>query len=159
MGSPRIVVTRPGDVLSRVGEHLGWSEWHTVSQTKIDHFAEATGNRSPIHVDPEYAKQTPYGGTIAFGMQIQAMTTFLLSDIWELRATGGADVGSNEVRHLSPVPAGGRVRLGAVIAAAEEIAPNGVRATMDLTFAVEDNERPACVAQIVYIYTFPDEAT
>ena len=93
-----------------------------MSQTEIDHFAEATGNRAPIHVDPEYAKHTPYGRTIAFGMQIQAMTTMLLSDIWELRVTGGVDVGSNKVRHLAPVVAGARVRLGAVIAAAEEVA-------------------------------------
>jgi acyl dehydratase len=159
MGTPGIVVAQPADLLSRVGEHVGWSEWHTVTQAEIDHFAEATGNRAPIHVDPEFAKQTPYGGTIAFGMQIQAMTTFLLSDIWDLRATGGADVGSNKVRHLAPVIAGGRVRLGVVIAAAEEVAPNGVRTTMDLTFEVEGSERPACVAEVVYIYSFPEDST
>lgn len=148
-----IVVAQPADILSRVGEHLGWSEWHTVTQAHIDHFAEATGNLAPIHTDPAYAKQTPYGGTIAFGMQIQAMTTMLLSDIWELKTTGGADLGSNKVRHLSPVIAGGRVRLGAVITEAEEVA-TGVRTTLDLTFEVEGSERPACVAQIVYIYSF-----
>lgn len=153
--SPAIVIAQPEDLLGRVGEHLGWSEWHTVTQAEIDHFAEATGNRAPIHVDPEYAKATPYGGTIAFGMQIQAMATMLLSDLWELRVSGGADVGSNKVRHLAPVVAGARVRLGAVIAAAEEVA-SGVRTTLDLTFEIEGSERPACVAQIVYIYGFGD---
>jgi acyl dehydratase len=158
MSAPKTVVAQPADVLTRVGEHLGWSEWHTVAQAEIDHFAEATGNRAPIHVDPDFAKQTPYGHTIAFGMQIQAMTTLLLSDILDLRATGGVDVGSNKVRHLAPVFAGGRVRLGVVIAAAEEVPPNGVRTTMDLTFEVEGSERPACVAQVVYIYSFPDDS-
>jgi acyl dehydratase len=86
-------------------------------------------------------------------MQIQAMTTMLLSDLWELRVSGGVDVGSNKVRHLAPVVEGARVRLGAVIAEAEEVA-SGVRTTLDLTFEVDDNERPACVAQIVYIYGF-----
>lgn len=151
--SESIVIAQPIDLLSRVGEHLGWSEWHTVTQTAIDHFAEATGNRAPIHVDPEYAKGTPYGGTIAFGMQIQAMATILLSDLWELRVTGGADAGSNKVRHLGPIVAGARVRLGAVIVAAEEV-EGGVRTTLDLTFEVEGGVRPACVAQIVCVYLF-----
>ena len=61
-----IVIAKPDDLLGRVGEHLGWSDWHTVTQAEIDHFAEATGNRSRIHVDPEYAKQTAFGGTIAW---------------------------------------------------------------------------------------------
>jgi acyl dehydratase len=150
---PAIIVAQPADLLGRVGEHLGWSEWHTVTQAEIDHFAEATGNRAPIHVDTEYAKQTSYGRTIAFGMQIQAMTTMLLSDLWELRVAGGADLGSNKVRHLAPVVEGARVRLGAVITAAEEV-ETGVRTTLDLTFELDGSERPACVAQIVYIYSF-----
>ena len=150
-----IVVSQPDDLTSRVGEHLGWSDWHTVTQTEIDHFAEATGNRAPIHTDPEFAKQHgPYGGTIAFGMQILAMATLLLNDIWELRATGGVDLGSNKVRHLAPVVAGGRVRVGATVAAAEPVETNGVRATLALTFEVEGSERPACAAEIVYIYYF-----
>jgi acyl dehydratase len=155
--SPPIVIAAPDDLLRRVGEHLGWSQWHTVTQAEIDHFAEATGNRARIHVDPEFAKSTPYGGTIAFGMQIQAMATMLLSDLWELRVAGGADAGSNKVRHLAPVVAGARVRLGAVISAAEAV-DHSVRTTLDLTFEVEGGERPACVAQIVYIYTFAAEA-
>ena len=149
-----IVISKPEDLTSRVGEHLGWSEWHAVTQTEIDHFAEATGNRAPIHTDPEFAKSTPYGGTIAFGMQIMAMATFLLSDIWELRANGGYDVGSNKVRYLAPVIAGQRVRAGLTVAGAEPVDENGVRATMSVTFEVEGSERLACVAEIVYVYFF-----
>lgn len=148
-----IVIERPNDLLDRVGTHLGWSEWHTIEQDAIDAFARATGNEAPIHTDPEFAKSTPYGGTIAFGIQVLAMATFLMSDIWELRVTGGVDVGSNRVRHLSPVLAGGRVRVGLELAEAEPL-DNGVRATLDLTFEVEGNERPACVAQIVFVYYF-----
>ncbi len=150
-----IVVSTPADLTGRVGEHLGWSDWHTVTQAEIDHFAEATGNRAPIHTDPEFAKKhSPYGGTIAFGMQILAMATLLLNDIWELRVTGGVDLGSNKVRHLAPVVAGGRVRVGATVAAAEPVDANGVRATLALTFELEGSERPACAAEIVYIYYF-----
>jgi acyl dehydratase len=149
-----IVIAAPEDLTSRVGTHLGWSEWREVTQEAIDHFAEATGNRAPIHTDPEYAKQTPYGGTIAFGMQIQAMATWLMSDLWELRVAGGVDVGSNKVRHLAPVIAGQRVRAGLEITGAEPVDPNGIRTTMTLTFEVEGSERPACAAEVVYIYYF-----
>jgi acyl dehydratase len=150
-----IVVAAPADLTSRAGEHLGWSAWHTITQAEIDHFAEGTGNRAAIHTDPAWATaHGPYGGTIAFGVQVLAMATMLLSELWELRVTGGFDVGSNKVRHLNPVTAGGRVRLGAVLAAAEPVEPNGVRATLDLTFEVEGSERPACVAQIIFVYLF-----
>jgi acyl dehydratase len=148
-----IVIEQPADLTGRVGQHLGWSDWHTISQAEIDHFAEATGNRAPIHTDPEFASRTPYGGTIAFGIQVLAMATLLLSDIWDLRVTGGVDVGSNKVRHLSPVLAGSRVRVGAEIAAADQI-DSGVRVTLDLTFEAEGAPRPACVAQIVFVYSF-----
>ena len=150
----RIPISQPSDFTSRVGEHLGWSEWHTVTQAEVDHFAEGTGNRAPIHTDPEFAKHTPYGTTIAFGIQILAMATMLLSDIWELRVAGGVDVGANKVRHLAPVPVGKAVRLGIRIAAAEVVDPNGVRVTKELTFEVEDSQPPACVAEVVFLYYF-----
>jgi acyl dehydratase len=148
-----IVIERPADLTDRVGTHLGWSEWHAVTQDAVDRFADATGNRAPIHTDPEFARTTPYGGTIAFGIQVLAMATMLLADVWELRVTGGVDVGSNRVRHLAPVRVGERVRLGAEIAEAVHV-DNGVRTTLDLTFEIEGTERPACVAQIVFVYYF-----
>ncbi len=148
----RITMQEAADFTSRVGEHLGWSDWHVVTQAEVDHFAEATGNRAPIHTDPEFAKLTPYGSTIAFGIQILAMATMLLGDIWELRITNGVDAGANKVRHLAPVPVGKAVRCGLRIADAELLADGGVRVTKDLTFEVEGSERPACVAEVVFLY-------
>ena len=148
-----IVVEKAEDLTGRVGEHLGWSEWHTVTQEEIDHFAAGTGNLAPIHTDPEYAKQTPYGATIAFGIQILAMTTMLMSELWELRVAGGVDVGNNKVRHLAPVLGGGRVRLGAQVKEAVPV-DTGARVTLDLTFEVEGSERPACVAESIFIFYF-----
>jgi acyl dehydratase len=150
-----IVVASPEDLISRVGLSLGVSDWHRVSQDEIDHFAAGSGNRAAIHVDPEFARQTPLGTTIAFGIQILAMATMLLSDIWELRGVvKGADAGANRVRYPAPVPVGSRVRLRAAIAAAEPVDDRGVRATLDLVFEVEGSDRPACVAQIVFVYWF-----
>jgi acyl dehydratase len=82
------------------------------------------------------------------------MATMLLADIWELQVTGGVDVGANKVRHLAPVPVGTRVRLGIRIATAEAIEGNGVRVTKDLTFEMEGSDRPACVAEVVFLYFF-----
>jgi acyl dehydratase len=176
-----LVVSQVSDLTSRVGDHLGWSEWHAVTQAEVDHFAAATGNTAPIHTDPTFASATPYGGTIAYGIQVLAMATMLLSDIWDLRATNGIDVGANRVRHLAPVRTGSAVRLGATLVAAEEVPPAedgsagverpgrstpeetalapstsgaGVRTTLGLTFEVEGSERPACVAEIVFVYWF-----
>jgi acyl dehydratase len=148
----RVIGTK-ADLLALDGQELGTSEWHEVTQVHVDHFAEATGNKAPIHTDPEYAAATPLGGTLAFGIQILAMATYLLSDIWELRGVvGGADLGTNRVRHLSPVRTGQRVRLLAKIAKAEPSGDRGVRVTFDLAFEVEGGERPACVAEIVFVY-------
>jgi acyl dehydratase len=154
----RTVVSEPADLISRVGEHLGWSGWHTITQTEIDHFAEATGNRAPVHTDPDFAKSTPFGATIAFGIQVLAMATMLLDDVWELRVSNGVDYGSDKVRHLGPVRSGDAVRLGAIVASAEELpdssAGRGVRVTLALTFETEGTERPVCAAEIIYVFWF-----
>jgi len=154
----RTVVSEPADLIARVGEHLGWSGWHTITQTEIDHFAEATGNRAPVHTDPEFAKSTPFGATIAYGIQVLAMATMLLDDVWELRVSNGVDYGSDKVRHLAPVRSDDAVRLGATILSAEEVPAStggrGVRVTLDVTFEAEGAERPACVAQIIYVFWF-----
>ena len=150
-----LVVTKPQDLLARAGQELGTSDWHTVTQEEVDHFAAGTGNLAPIHTDPDYAAKTPMGGTIAFGIQVLAMATMLLSDIWELRGVvGGADYGANKVRYLATVKTSERIRLHATLGAAEPTDRNGVKATLDLTFELEGSERPACVAQIVFFYYF-----
>lgn len=150
-----VVLRATSDLLALDGKPLGSSAWHEVTQAEVDHFAEATGNRAPIHTDPEFAKTTPLGGTIAFGIQVLAMATTLLSDIWELRGVvDGVDYGANRVRYPAPVRVGGRVRLHANVTKAEPSGDNGVRATLDLTFEVEGSDRPACVAEIVFVYFF-----
>jgi acyl dehydratase len=152
-----IVVAGPQDLLARVGDPLGTSAWHPITQEAVDHFAAGTGNRAPIHVDPEFAKATPFGTTIAFGIQILAMATMLLNDVWELRnVVNGADYGANRVRYPSPVRVGSRVRLHARLADATAVEGAGVRTTLELEFEVEGATRPACVAEIVFVYWFSE---
>lgn len=150
-----IVVAAPDDLLTRVGQPLGVSGWHTVTQDEVDHFAAGSGNQAPIHVDPEFARHTPLGTTIAFGVQVLAMATMLLGEVWELRnVVNGADYGANRVRYPAAVPVGARIRLRGTLGAAEPVEEAGVRATLDLVFELEGSDRPACVAQIVFVYWF-----
>jgi acyl dehydratase len=149
------VIHAAKDLLDLDGGPLGTSAWHEVTQDEVDHFAEGTGNRAPIHSDPEFARTTPLGGTIAFGIQILAMATMLLSDIWELRGVvDGVDYGANRVRYPAPVRVGERIRLHATVAKAELAGEQGVRVTLDLVFELDGSERPACAAEIVFIYFF-----
>lgn len=151
----KLVISSLEDVFGLVGTPLGPSAWHTITQDAIDRFAEATENPAPNHTDPDYAAKTPLKTTIAFGIQVLAMATALLGDIWELRGvTSGADYGSNRVRHLAPVPVDARVRLQGTIANAEPVDDDGVRITLDLEFEMEGGTRPACVAQIVHLLRF-----
>ena len=152
-----IVVAGPQDLLARVGDPLGTSAWHLLTQEAVDHLAAGTGNRAPIHVDPEFAKRTPLGTTIAFGIQILAMATMLLNDLWELRnVVNGADYGANRVRYPTAVRVGSRVRLHARLADATAVEAQGVRTTLELEFEVEGATRPACVAEIMFVYWFSE---
>ncbi len=150
-----LVIRSADDVLELDGRSIGTSAWHAVTQAEVDHFAEGTGNRAPIHIDPEFARQTPLGGTIAYGIQVLAMATMLLSDLWDLQGVvDGVDYGANRVRYPAPVRVGQRVRLHATVAKAQPSGENGVRVSLDLVFELEGSERPACVGEIVFIYFF-----
>ncbi len=157
-GRPKQTVASVQDMLDLVGQPMGPSGWHVITQDHIDRFAEAVGNPARNHTDPEWAARTPTGVTIAFGGQVLAMTTLLLDDVWELQGVvGGADCGSNRVRHLEPVPVDSRVRLRPTIASAEPVGEGGVRVVTDLEFEIDGGTRPVCVAQVVNLFWFsPD---
>ena len=136
----------------KVGEQLGYSEWHEVTQDRVNQFAEATGDHQWIHVDPERAKSGPFGGPIAHGYLTISLAPVLLGSV--IRVDGismGVNYGLNKLRFPSPVPVGSKLRLGAVLAGVEDVA-GGVQVTMDLTFEVDGQAKPACVAQAVYRY-------
>lgn len=137
---------------AKKGEHLGYSDWHTVTQEQVNQFAEATGDHQWIHVDPERAKAGPFGGPIAHGYLTISLAPMLLPQV--MRVDGiqmGVNYGINKLRFPSPVPVGSKLRVGAQLADVEDIA-GGAQVTMDLTFEVEGKDKPACVAQAVYRY-------
>ncbi len=135
-----------------VGQHLGYSDWVTVTQEQVNQFAEATGDHQWIHVDPERAKAGPFGGPIAHGYLTLSLAPMLLEQV--IRVTGismGVNYGLNKLRFPSPVPVGSKVRLGGTLAAAEEIA-GGAQVTIDMVIEVEGAPKPSCVASGVFRY-------
>jgi acyl dehydratase len=138
------------DYAAHVGEHLGWSDWRTVTQDQVNLFADATGDHQWIHVDPERAKAGPFGGTIAHGYFTLSLIPVLMAGM--IRTEGarmGVNYGTNKVRFPSPVHVGAEVRLGATLA---EVTPidGGIQSVVDVTIEERDAAKPSCVAQVVF---------
>jgi acyl dehydratase len=136
----------------RVGDHLGYSEWHEVTQEQVNLFADATGDHQWIHVDVERAKAGPFGGPIAHGYLTLSLTPALLSEILEVSGISMAvNYGLNKLRFPAPVPVGSKVRAGANLDQVEEVS-GGVQVTITLTFEIEGGTKPVCVAEILFRY-------
>src|SRR3954468_5640981 len=136
------------------GQDLGASEWHEVTQKDIDAFADVTGDHQWIHVDPEKAKDTPFGGTIAHGYYTLSLGPKLSHTLVTYEGFAfGVNYGTNKVRFPAPLPVGDRVRMRMKLAKVEEIA-GGAQITTELTFEREGGEKPVCVAEsLSRVYT------
>nr|WP_093089619.1 MaoC family dehydratase [Pseudonocardia oroxyli] len=131
------------------GRDLGWSNWVLVDQQRVDAFAEATGDRQWIHVDPARAADGPYGVTVAHGFLTLSLSPLFMADLVAFEGFRmGVNYGVERVRFPAPVPVGGRVRGGARIASVREIS-GGVHIETVLTVEVEGQRKPACVATMV----------
>ena len=135
-------------IRAAVGRHLGYSEWVTVDQERIDRFAEATGDRQWIHVDAERAqRESPFGAPIAHGYLTLSISNMLLPQIVEVRGVDlGVNYGTNKVRFPAPVRAGQRVRAGASLDEVGDV-PGGVQTTITITIEIEGETKPACVIE------------
>ncbi|GFG50237.1 dehydratase [Mycolicibacterium agri] len=134
---------------TRVGQHLGYSGWHRVTQKEIDLFAEATGDHQWIHVDPEKAARGPYGKTIAHGYLTLSLVPRLVQQIY--RVTGlsmQVNYGADKLRFPAPVPVDSRIRAGAELIKVDRTG-TGARATVRVTVEVEGSQRPACVVDTI----------
>jgi acyl dehydratase len=136
----------------RIGDHLGYSEWHEVTQEQVNLFADATGDHQWIHVDIERAKAGPFGGPIAHGYLTLSLTPALLSEILEVSGIKMAvNYGLNKLRFPAPVPVGSKVRAGVQLFQVEDVS-GGVQVTLTTTFEVEGGSKPVCVAEILFRY-------
>lgn len=146
----RIVVERIGDLRERAGEELFVSEWHEISQARIDKFAEATGDTQWIHVDTERARmESPYGTTIAHGYLTLSLIAGFFQDTLSVKnRRRGLNYGLNRVRFLSPVPAGSRVRGRHRLLKYEDV-EGGAQLTWQVTVELEGSEKPACAIEAI----------
>lgn len=138
------------------GEHLGTSEWHEITQEQVDLFADATGDHQWIHVDPERAKDGPFGATIAHGFLTLSLIPRLA---WEVYAVDNlalaVNYGCNKVRFPAPVPVGSRVR-GEVELLSVTPSSLGSQVTTRVTVVLEGSDKPACVAETVAVMVGKD---
>jgi acyl dehydratase len=146
-------IETPKDLAQHVGRELGPSDWLTVTQEMIDKFADVTGDHQWIHVDVERARrEMPGGKTIAHGYLTLSLLPRLAPTLMQVeKRRRGVNYGSNKIRFVSPVPAGGRIRLRQKIEKVEPVEDNGFRVTSQMTMEVEGGAKPAMVAETVSI--------
>ncbi|WP_027000897.1 MaoC family dehydratase [Eisenibacter elegans] len=132
------------------GSEIGTSDWHTISQDQINAFADATGDHQWIHIDIEKAKTfSPFGTTIAHGFLTMSLAPMFMDQIFKVEGVKmGINYGLNKLRFTSPVPAGGQLRVKAVLA---KLSPfeGGQQAEMHLTYELKGQDKPACIAEFL----------
>ncbi|MFZ2174413.1 MAG: MaoC family dehydratase [Rhodococcus sp. (in: high G+C Gram-positive bacteria)] len=139
------------EIESAVGEHLGYSDWFEITQDRVNLFADATGDHQWIHVDPERAKDGPFGAPIAHGYLTLSLLPKLGAELMSVEGVKLAiNYGLNKVRFPEPVKVGAKVRVGGEISSFERT-PKGAQVVVKYTVEIEGASKPACVAETVRV--------
>lgn len=138
------------DLKSVVGTEVYVSDWLTITQERVNLFAQATDDYQWIHVDVERAKrESPFGGPIAHGfLTLSLLAKFGVEAVSITKKSRAANYGLNRVRFISPVRVGARIRARGTLASFEPI-PDGAQIVWSVTVELEGNDKPACVAEPV----------
>jgi acyl dehydratase len=143
------LVTDMAGLRERAGTHIGYTEWQELTQERVNQFADATDDHQFIHVDPERAKQTPFGGTIAHGfLSLSLLAPVSMSLLQVTDSKFGVNYGMDRVRFPAPLPVGKEWRGGQEILEVTEI-PGGLQIKSKVTIEVKDQEKPAVVAEFL----------
>ncbi len=148
----KLVLSNLNKLESLHGKSLPVGAWFTVTQQMINDFANATLDKQWIHVDEEKAtKYSPTGTTIAHGFMSVSMLSELISDLIEIKSVKmGLNYGLNKVRFPNSVPVNSKLRLVSSIKHIEDI-HNGKKLTFDCTIEIKGQEKPACVAEFIFV--------
>ena len=145
------VFTTFDELSEAVGQDLGTTEWLEVTQDRVDAFADATGDHQWIHVDVVRAQAGPFGGTIAHGYLTLSLIPQFTPQLFALDTPGAKlNYGVNKVRFPHPVKVGARIRGTASIAEVTDV-PAGKQMVTRWTIEIEDQAKPACVAETVVL--------
>ncbi len=151
---PPLILETPQSLQEYVGREIGVSDWFTVTQSRIEQFAETTEDRQWIHVDRERAaRESPYGATIAHGFLTLSLLSHLVKQVFQipggLRMT--VNYGLNRVRFPAPVRAYSQIRARVALQSLKQL-PDSVEAVFLLSAEVRDADKPCCVAEWVVRY-------
>jgi acyl dehydratase len=145
------VVTSVDELKELIGQELSVGDWVEVTQERVNAFADVTGDHQYIHVDPERAKQTFFGGTVAHGYLTLSLLPMLGANRHGIRVNlngkMAVNYGMNKVRFPAPVRVGKRIRVHTKLIAVDEIGDRAVQTTNLQTIEIEGEEKPACVAE------------
>lgn len=141
---------------AKIGQEIGVSRWFEIGQDRIDKFAEVTEDHQFIHVDPERAKATPFGGTVAHGFLTLSLLAPMTFDAQPtiVGTQMGVNYGFDRVRMMSPVPAGSRVRGRFVLTDVVDRGPSEVLVKSQVTVEIEGVDKPAIVAEALGLTRF-----
>jgi len=133
-----------------IGKTTGTSPWIDVTQKRINEFAQATEDFQWIHIDEDKAKEGPFGSTIAHGFLTLSLAPWMGYNTYKVKNIAhSVNYGLDRVRFLSPVKAGSKVRGSYKLLEVQEFKGNGYRVKNELTIEIQNNERPACVAETI----------
>ena len=137
------------EIGTKVGSQIGASPWILVDQESIDTFADVTGDHQFIHVDPEAAARTPFGGTVAHGFLTLSLLSQMAASVMFVPETlrMAVNYGFDKVRFIAPVRSGKRVRGRFTLARMEEKRPGQWQFVHDVTVEIEDEDKPALTAE------------
>jgi acyl dehydratase len=141
-------VTRE-ELSARIGERLGVSDWFLVDQERVNRFADVTLDHQFVHVDPERARGTPFGGTIAHGFLTLSLLVPLCLDYIPVLAnrTLLVNYGFDKIRFVAPVRVGKRIRATGTLTEVSERRLGQVIIKIDVTVEIENEDKPALVAE------------
>ena len=136
------------------GKELEPSPWLEITQERVNQFADATNDHQFIHVDPEKARETPFGGTIAHGYLSLSLLSHLLTYVWPVPEgmAMGINYGSDKVRYLAPVKVGQRIRARSKILEIGEKRPGQWLVKTAVTVEIENESTPALIAEILSMF-------
>ena len=150
-----IVFDSADALLAAVGRDLGATEWMTVTQERVNTFADATDDHQWIHVDPVKAKDGPFGACVAHGYLTLSLAARFMPQLIEVRNMKmGVNYGCDKVRFPAPVRVGARIRGRGELVAVERARDGGLQSTLRLTVEIENEAKPACVVDTISRYYF-----
>jgi acyl dehydratase len=148
------VIDSIDDLEARVGQEMGVSGWITITQDRVNQFAEATDDHQWIHVDVERAdRESPFGAPVAHGyLTLSLLPRMVIEAMTFTPKKTGINYGLDKVRFISPVPVGARIRGHVALRSVERRDPQTLQVGLTVNIEIEGVEKPACVAHSLVRY-------